>query len=276
MNKEWFLAELADDIVVSLDAATVGKHSSLDYLPGSVFLGAVAKNLGSFVPERLLSGKVRFGQAYFLPAEADNCYIPLPFNYLWKKNKSKEAAININSQPADTSKSQFKSYKNVWINSKKSDSITENISKVKLSYRMKTAIDRSNGGRPVDNKLFGYQAISAGSKFLFSISGEDEETIKAVAAPLLSGIRVGRSKSSEYGRINISTAKTSLDLMPNNSGQNLIYIYMLSDAEFLNEEGMPSLCPKLSDIGLDKKFWEPDYAKDCGDVSFLLSLERIS
>jgi hypothetical protein len=38
----YFKAELLDDIVLSQRTATVGEHKSLDYIPGSVFLGIAA------------------------------------------------------------------------------------------------------------------------------------------------------------------------------------------------------------------------------------------
>ena len=69
MKKKYFEVELLSDVVITERSATEGGHRSLDYLPGSVFLGVAAKRMYDDLSKDesyslFHSGKMRFGNAY--------------------------------------------------------------------------------------------------------------------------------------------------------------------------------------------------------------------
>lgn len=79
-----FSATLVSDVVITADGATAGGHEGLDYLPGSLFLGAAAsaavEESGRFDPAFFLSGRVRFLDGLPLVDGAQAWPFPLCFH----------------------------------------------------------------------------------------------------------------------------------------------------------------------------------------------------
>lgn len=92
MKELYFKAELLDDIVLSQRTATAGDHKSLDYIPGSAFLGAMAGRFYSaFGSDKAWdifnSSKVCFCNAY--PMMNDKRSTPMPLSFHSEKVPSK-------------------------------------------------------------------------------------------------------------------------------------------------------------------------------------------
>ena len=61
MIRQYFRCTFLADVVLNAAAATEGNNRSLDYVPGSIFLGVTAENYGHFrnLPQaRALHGQV--------------------------------------------------------------------------------------------------------------------------------------------------------------------------------------------------------------------------
>ena len=92
MNEIFFKCELLTDIVVNASLSTEGNIQSLNYIPGSKFLGIVAQKLyislsadDSF--ELFHSSKISFGDAHI--SDGDNMSYAIPFSIYTEKNRTK-------------------------------------------------------------------------------------------------------------------------------------------------------------------------------------------
>ncbi len=242
MKQEWFKIELLSDIIVSADSATDSEHESLDFLPGSIFWGAVIANFGgTFAPENFLSGKIRFNNAYPLADDHSPVY-PMPLAFHQYKGESGKVLNCALLHPEKQTEQLRKDY------------ISQSLKKysVPRNYRMKTSIDRESGCRARDNMLFGYNSIAAGTVFALRVDFDDsigENTQKKVAEILLSGrVRVGKSRSAEYGEVKISKLAATAKLSTGKTDGSLL-LYLYSDLA-LTANGAPVLAPTAKDLGL--------------------------
>ena len=210
-NHVWLRIELESEVIVSANAATVGGHQCLDYLPGGTLLGAAAgiwKRKGGAgnrqFAELFLSGRIRFGDALPL-IEADNqlCY-PTPLCYQIPKGTSLQHAPVHNAifgRPQGTT--QFQELRGHYLTPK------GEIVSVALRYHLKTAIDRTTFGRSRNGQFFDYQALSAGLVFGAQLSWDTDaaQDAKEVLKLLTNHpVRLGRSRSAQFGRVRIQTA----------------------------------------------------------------------
>lgn len=247
-----FTARLLSDAVISERSATTGGHRTLDYLPGAVFLGAAAHKLYSVDPQVAFtlfhSGKVRFGNAY--PLTADNLpTLPIPLS--WHLPKGKEGAeLTAVRNLIHTSDAQFEQWDNRGEQQKQLRSGYFALSGEKVSpsvnYRLKTALDRTRQGAARESQLFGYQSLAAGSAWYFSVAADDEVDQKLLSylAEALSGvIRVGRSRSAEYGLLAVQKTDTAPFSLQPSAGERLI-LYCCSDLALADPlTGAPTYVP---------------------------------
>ena len=77
MVEKWFELETRSNVIVSSHGVKEGSHETLDYIPGSVFLGMAAS--GKVEPDKLLSGEIRFTNA--MPIVNGKMLLPIPLNY---------------------------------------------------------------------------------------------------------------------------------------------------------------------------------------------------
>jgi CRISPR/Cas system CSM-associated protein Csm3 (group 7 of RAMP superfamily) len=238
-HRTYYSVELLSNLVLTEDSATEGGHSGLDYIPGSAFLGAViSKHGGKFNPKIFLTGKLRFFDAY--PAIAGKRSLPMPLLYYWHKLKGwkKEKPL----KPEDDMAKQWRSGYFT--------SSGEVLEEVWLENRMKTAVDRETG-KGKDTQLFGYESIPAGLKYIMCVEADSEDDA-AMADRILHGkeLRVGRSRTAEYGMVRIERLNNYKDEV--NTGEvkeGRILFYLESDLALICE-GMPKLLPVAADFGL--------------------------
>jgi CRISPR-associated protein Csx10 len=243
---------LLSDVSITADAATIGGHSGLDYLPGSLFLGtaaAEAKRRGRpFSPDLFLSGKVRFLDA--LPLIGNEKGIALPLCFHKEKGipwEGKEPMNLLTTEPHG----QPKQWRSGYMNS------DGKVLEIQLESRMKTAIDRRKR-RSSEAQLFGYESIPEGTQYQMAIQADNGNDLEAVTE-LLSGntIRLGRSKSAEYGAALMEEvpAPKEIECLP--SRDNMICLQLMSDLA-LTDAGMPVLIPEGRHFGIERAILLPD------------------
>lgn len=254
MHRFAYCVELLDDLVISRDAATVGGHEGLDYLPGQLLLGAAAarlyRALGTDAFRVFHSGAVRFGQAWPLVNEAPGW--PMPF--CWHERKAEPAKQKNRLQAARIANFQ---HQDGFELGKQPQQLrggyldqTGQVVNPTRHLRMKTALDAD--GRAAEGQLFGYQAIERGSRFggwIEADSSVDEQLFKQVISTLTDGdLLLGRSRSAEYGRVRLTGAGHQ---PPAHGplGQTLT-LWLLSDLALLDKWGQPTLTPTPDDLGL--------------------------
>lgn len=266
MRSLFFTARLVSDAVISERSATAGGHTSLDYLPGATLLGAAAARLYKDNPavaySLFHSGAVRFGNAY--PLTHDN-RPTLPVPLCWHLPKGKETedltqACNLIHVPDE----QFEAWDNRGEQQKQLRGGYVSPDGKKLSpernYRIKTAVNRDRQGMADDAQLFGYQSLAAGTCWYFRVDfddGIDPQLVGQVGDALCGAIRVGRSRSAEYGLLAISSSeKEPLQFAPT-AGERLL-LYCLSDLALTDRQtGAPILVPEPGVLQLDSATFNP-------------------
>lgn len=248
-----FIVTLLSDVSITADAATVGGHSGLDYLPGSLFLGAAAVEARRrgipFSPDLFLSGKVRFLDA--LPLIDGERGFAIPLCYHRKKGESWEGKEPVNLL-SDLPDGQAKQWRRGYMNTR------GEVLEIGLESRMKTAIDR-NFRRSKESQLFGYESIPEGTRFLMSVQADDDKKLEeAVSYLSRDTLRLGRSRSAEYGAVRIEEAPLPGEtVQTEDTSEDIIYIQLMSDTA-LEENGMPVLIPSPSHFGLENAALLPE------------------
>lgn len=259
---------LTEDCVFSHRAATVGAHSSLDYIPGAALLGAAAaklypqlSNIEAFT--LFHSGQVRFGNGLPLSAHNEPTWpMPLCWHYgkgeIFKDNKADTDALN-GTPPRLLADKLWRLGDNVELPNRqqpqqiREDYVTRtgHIVKPARAMRMKTAIDFTTGTAK-NAALFGYESLNAGQRFIARISSD-----ATVPSALLDKLRpifsstviLGRSRSAEYG--GVMAKVQDLSSIPNSTTtDNTITIWLLSDLAAMDPWGQPTLTPLPQWLGL--------------------------
>lgn len=263
MITKYYICKLESDIVLNSSLNTDGNMSSLDYIPGSNFLGIVASTLYSTNENKetsyeiLHSKKVSFGDATI--SKNGLISYPVPFDFVMDKIEKTIGEDPIYTHHGITERpkkkkseglAQLKQLREGYLLSD-SSLITE----IEKSFSLKSAQDRDTRTSK-DGQMFGFDAIQKGQEFVFSIIYQDENYINTVEKHLLGLKRLGKSKNAEFGQVNISpieikAAVSSFD------ANDYILVYAQSNLYFTDEFGAPTLQPKAKDLGLDGEIiWE--------------------
>ena len=258
MSQFYLKIDLKEPVVFSESAASLGRHRSLDYIPGAALLGVAASKLYSCLGANAFSvfhsGKVRFANAYPLSANNAICY-PIPFAWFYAKgddykeseNKLKADAIfnlmHCEKQALPDNK-QPKQLRAGYI-SNQLDQV-----QAKRSLRMKTAIDPTTA-RAATSQLFGYQSLEAGQSFIASIRVDDDlghDIQKQIEASLQGTLFLGRSRSAQYGRVEASivTIEGIQDLSCASDKDNKTILWLHSDLALKCQDGLPVTASTLA------------------------------
>ena len=205
--------ELLSDVIQTAETSSLGVHHCLEYLKGSSILGAAAAvtydALGSHAYTAFHSGRVRFLDAVLLAGDGTPM-VPVPLGWLYPKGSPfeidgvlvAETLYAVNHLGPDEAgrlglrqmRGGYFSPAGLWAS-------------VERRYRLKTAIDRTVGGRPDEGRLFGSESLPAGSRWQTRIE-LDEDVGKEIAETLASAfddrlVWLGRSRAAEYGRAHV-------------------------------------------------------------------------
>lgn len=216
MKELYFKAELLDDIVLSQRTATAGDHKSLDYIPGSAFLGAMAGRFYSaFGSDKAWdifnSSKVCFCNAYPMMNNKRSNPMPLSFHSEKVPSKGKEnEVLNFVLNKGDE-KIQYRQNRTGYVDFNEEKL---NVCSVEKTSRMRTAIDAKTGSA-AKSQLYGYESINAGQifagKILWDDSVESYEEFQKVIEIFKKGevLHIGRSRTASYGRVKVSLLDVS-------------------------------------------------------------------
>jgi len=260
MKKQYFKCILKTDIVVNASLATEGNMTTLDYIPGSNFLGIVAGKLyseGKLSNEELYdvfhSGKVSFGDA--LISKNNNVSYSVPFSLFQDKlnkglgEEDKKTWVHHllnNERPKnDNGFIQLKQQRGGFFNSQNGF-----IKSVEKQFSLKSAHNRDER-RSAEGKMFGFESIKKGQEFIFSINFEDDNYIDIVSDALIGDKRIGKSKTAQFGQVFIEKVDNVNSVKNGDIENNQLVIYADSNLCFLNELGQSTYQPKLSDFGIE-------------------------
>lgn len=271
MIKLKFKCELLTDVILNEKSASEGSNRTLDFIPGSNFLGIVASKLyhddsiDMSVKRRLFHSKdVRFGDAH--PANGDNRTLRMPACLYFPKGAEEKDRIHyVHHAIQDTTTEELR---NIQLKQERGGfadfiATTAIRLKVKSDYAIKSAYDR-DFRRSKDEQMFGYQSMGKGLTYYFSIDLDDglEGYKDRITESLTKGnVRIGRSKSAQYGQVIIST---DVDFKSPESAKDIVkaggslVIYAESRLIFLDDDNQPTFQPSgelLTGNEKDKILW---------------------
>ncbi len=265
MTSLYYTITLESDLIVSARSGTEGGHECLDYLPGSLLLGALASQPGWFDPAQVYRGNYSLGNAYPVTKPGAPISVPVPLTFHTRKEDKDNQLVNALKQDIGALKDgngntvQPKQMRDGFVDADK-HSI-----RVKTGHRMKTAIDRKEGGRSAESQLFEYSSLNSGQSFCGQIDCIDAATAADIRERLEKRpIRMGRSRSAEYGQVLIRFSDSpppGLDMLqPGSESSTQPIFYCVSDLA-LTSYGQPRLIPEAADFGLNAEQWEVNWTK---------------
>lgn len=289
MTKLKFKCELLSDVIINQKAATEGPNKTLDFIPGSNFLGIVA---GQLYPRptvasdgrkeydeenmrlaRLMfhSDAVHFGDAH--PAHGSNRTLRIPASLFFAKGEKEDerkhyvhhAITSEISKTINDQKIQLKQERGGFV-----DFIGVNKSHPAVrmeqhtNFAIKSAYD-SDTRRSKDSQMYGYQSMEKGGVFYFSVD-IDESLLERKTDDIknaLTGIKhIGRSRSAQYGLVEISESNDYQELQSDKmADNNMIVIYAESRLIFLDDNGQPTFQPSVEQLVGRASGMEIDWGK---------------
>ena len=261
MKTQYFKCTLKTDIVVNASLATEGNMTTLNYIPGSNFLGIVAGKL--YKDNRLSeedkfnifhSDKVSFGDA--LIAKNNTMSYAIPFSFfqdklnkgLGKKDTKTWVHHLLNGEKPKNKDGliQLKQHRGGFLNKK-----NDYIKKVEKQFSLKSAHNRDER-RSAEGKMFGFESIKKGQVFIFSVLFKDDNYEKIITDALIGDKRIGKSKTAQFGQVHIEKINDVSPVINGTGKNNQLVIYAESNLCFLNENRQSTFQPKLSDFGIEK------------------------
>jgi len=280
MKRLKFKCTLLSDIIISAQTATEGEHQSLNFIPGSNFLGILATAMYNDNSEKnytlFHSGKVRFGDAHIF--KNSNRSFQVPFSWYYPKGGKLTDGENYMLNFMSNQNFNELLTKGIQLKQARDGYFTEDTTEgqylpfFKL-YSQKTAYNPVQR-RAAESAMFGYEALQEGSEWLFNIDLDDDiEFGRDEFEKLLGEKPLARSKTAEFGRIRIEYVDeheiNNKEITPqeitieNRSVQNgeasyetkthkLVFLYAESRLAFRNEYGQPTFTPTVEQLSLPK------------------------
>ncbi|MEX0914938.1 MAG: hypothetical protein WDZ60_03525, partial [Wenzhouxiangellaceae bacterium] len=262
-NQLHFRVTLLEDAILASQSGTVGHNPSLAYLSGAVLHGIAAnrwyrenRDGADDTGWRLFhSGAVCFSDG--LPVLDGEPGYPAPLSLHRPKvrpathwgepgERQQIPVRNLAMQADDTpSTMQWEGLttghvtdSRIWFQSP-------------ASLRMKTAIDPEKG-RAAESQLFSYHALDAGQEFVFSVSCTEPHDMESLKSLLEGKARIGRSRTAEYGAVEIKSVALADGGEPKSSrrSDDVLLVWLLSDLAMVNDLGAPTLNPRPEYLGL--------------------------
>ena len=251
-----FECRLLTDVILRQSAATVGNGSTLDFIPGGNFLGIVAAHYDEFSPEDATtvfhSGRVRFGDAHPVAGDGSVRSLHVPASMFYPKTGRASETLYIHhfynrsdDKLNDGGPQQLKQCRRGFY---KFDKGVGTPAVIPTSYALKSAYDRDLR-RSEDSKMYGYESLEKGTKFLFEVEVDDDRLTEKIS-DLLRGIhRIGRSRTAQYGLVELRE-KAFRNVTGSDSAQ-FITVYADGRLIFLDADGEPTFRPTAEDLGIE-------------------------
>ncbi len=267
MYKVCFKCTFLTDVILHASSNTEGNIKRLDFIPGSNFLGIVARAYKDFEKEAKTvfhDGKVRFNDAHIV-IDGDISY-HVPFSWYAAKGEGLE---NIGEK--------FKLYNEYFITQDEYEKlIVENniqlqqqrvgyfaidgkFKKLSYIYRQKSAYDRKKR-RSKKSQMFGYFALPKDLEWIFSVEFDDDisqEVQDKVITLLTTAKYLGKARNAEYGNIKIEKIEEPLK----NVHQRLnpikidkkyyIFLYANSRLALMDKDNINSYTPSLQALQIE-------------------------
>lgn len=247
-----FKCKLLSDVILNQKAATEGPNETLDFIPGSCFLGVIASKYSEFgddAMEVFHSGKVRFGDAHPSKDGFRGLKVPASMFHPKLKKASEELYIHHATNHDDTKirEKQLKQCRSGYYNFSNSEA---KLIKTETNFAIKSAYDREKR-RSQDEKMYGYQSLQKGLELYFEIEIDidNDELVSSIVEALKGIKRVGRSRTAQYGLVEI-TEFDYKEVESDVASDGYVTVYADSRLIFLDDNGLPTFQPTVEQLGL--------------------------
>ncbi|MDF1573306.1 MAG: hypothetical protein P1P82_16985 [Bacteroidales bacterium] len=261
MERIIYNISLITDVILSSGSASEGTKESLHYIPGSKFLGIVASKLYDGNSEKTLdlfhNGTVRFGDAHIMGSKQRS--LPLPAGWVHIKGGSIEDTLYLSGKlmpktvnMPEKKEMQLKEVKEPWYFTTFGKAI-----RPVTGFSLKSAYDPATKTSK-EAQLFGYHYLARGSQWQFTVDFDDERLVDIVDNVLQGKHRIGRSRSAEFGLVEIIRSG-SAELENRTIEKGEIIIYAESNLCFYDASGMSTPRPTPEQLklpGNSKILWE--------------------
>jgi len=247
-----FSCRLLSELVLTASAQTEGAPESLDYIPGAKFLGIVANHLYQSDTPRTLdlfhNGTVKFGDA--LPAVGEEYLLKAPFSWYMPKNGDWTDDLFLHHE---LTREEVKALtkKDIQLKQVRKGYFSRSGIKQSLSYNFSLKMGYDSENRKAESGLlFGYYALPAGSSWTFTVTDERGDYLEEIKDALVGQHRIGRSRSAEYGLVDIQFEKEDTESHAVEVPAGYALLYAKSNLVFYNGSGQPSAQPTAQQLGL--------------------------
>lgn len=262
-----FKCTLLSDVILNQKAATEGPNQTLDFIPGSCFLGIVASK---YYPEEIRdsedsekklmmdlfhSGKVRFGDAH--PSKDGFRGLKVPAAMFHPKLKKASEVLYIHHKTKDLEseemrKNQLKQCRSGYYNFSE---VEAKPIETETNFAIKSAYDGEKR-RSKDEHMYGYQSLQKGLELYFEVAVDNNELDSLIVEALEGKKRVGRSRTAQYGLVEIKKFEYK-EIGSSTETDEYVEVYADGRLIFLDDNGLPTFRPKAEDLGLDGEIcWE--------------------
>lgn len=261
MTTKYYQCHFLSDIILPASSNTQGNVMMNDFIGGSNFLGMVAtayESFGADAFDLFHSGAVRFGDGHLLVDGKPSLKMPLSF-YSTKTSQETYNRLHLyadEERQLRQEQKQLKQHRHGYIDEH------FNLSFPTYNYTQKSAYDKIER-HSKEGGMFGYSALPKGTQWHFEIQYEEERFVALVEHYLLGKKRLGKSKTAQYGQVEI--VSSALENRPEvfSPEEGLSYLYLKSRAALVDETGNPTLIPTIANLGLHSGeiVWEKCYLK---------------
>lgn len=255
---------LKDAVVLSERESTMGGHRTLRHIPGSVLLGVAASRLyrrlsadDAFLVFH--SGRVRF-MGGFPSMDGHAPAWPMPLALHRAKLGKGDEVINACFGVPDDGRQRVALREGFLADGQGGPNVRLSPRTMRVT---KTAIDASTGSA-AESQLFSYECLAPGQVFIAGIEADDDvpsPLVDAVKAALIGEVRLGRSRSAEFGRATIEQVDATT-LAASTSPLDEGAAWLLSDLAVLDAWGQPTVQPTAADLGLPGRIdWSRSFVR---------------
>lgn len=254
MIEQYYTCKLLSDVVLNNKMATEGNMTTLDYIAGSNFLGVVAGEIYAKHIDKAYSilhaGEVSFGDAHIsLDDKGTEVSYAMPFSLF--KDKLDKTKTWVHHLLKEGHLEDFRK-NGIQLKQERKDYLTPSghiLKSPEKNFALKSAQDR-NERRSKDGAMFGFESLKAGQVYVFSVRYEKTEYQEIVEKFLRGNKRIGKSKTAQYGQVDIQPIANPRLIESFATPQNYTVVYAESNLCFFNEYGQTTFQPEPKDLGL--------------------------
>lgn len=257
-----FKCTLLSDVILNQKAATEGPNQTLDFIPGSCFLGIVASQYETLqndgkAMEIFHSGKVRFGDAHPSKDGFRGLKVPAAMFHPKLKKASEVLYIHhrIKEEDLESEEMRKKQLKQCRSGYYIFSEVEAKPIETETNFAIKSAYDGEKR-RSKDEQMYGYQSLQKGLELYFEVAVDNNELDSRIVAALEGKKRVGRSRTAQYGLVDIEKFEYK-EIGSSTETDEYVEVYADGRLIFLDDNGLPTFRPKAEDLGLEGEIcWE--------------------